>query len=207
MMANVAETVALAASAVAAVAAAAAAMVYVAWRDQPRRGRSEPWQSEAQQKVARNADVLARIRMMGVGVEGESIREIDRAVARARQFVRNSERLPTREQLRRLTDSGSGRYRRLSDVELDAVLLSVGLSEFGPPPVADPAREVARRRVGLALRFLPSKEREHYRIEWGAEVDSMSPAVAARFAANVLLRAPLAGISLRFAKIFGRQAA
>ncbi|MEU9201925.1 hypothetical protein [Streptomyces sp. NPDC048332] len=74
-------------------------------------------------------------------------------------------------------------------------------------PTPDRSTRVAQRKLGLALYFLPAKEREHYRIEWGAEMDSMSPAVAAQFAANVLLRAPISGVTLRFARLFGRQAA
>ncbi|MGW0792940.1 hypothetical protein ACWD04_33235 [Streptomyces sp. NPDC002911] len=71
----------------------------------------------------------------------------------------------------------------------------------------DPQQRAAGRRVDLALRLLPAKEREHYRTEWSAEMAAMSSTVAAQFAANVLRHAPLTGISLRFAKLFGRQAA
>ncbi len=68
-------------------------------------------------------------------------------------------------------------------------------------------RRSAERRLNLALYFLPQAEREHYRQEWGAEMAAMSPSAAARFALNVLIGAPGAGLVLRLSKIFGRQAA
>lgn len=65
----------------------------------------------------------------------------------------------------------------------------------------------ARRRVSLALRFLPAKERERYRREWEGEMAALSPGAAARFAVGVLREAPRSGAVLRLRKMFGRLAA
>ncbi|MEV5606394.1 hypothetical protein AB0L33_33675 [Streptomyces sp. NPDC052299] len=74
------------------------------------------------------------------------------------------------------------------------------------PAQAAPQQRAAERKLAVALRFLPAGEREHYQAEWSGEMQAMEPAAAAQFAANVLLHAPLSGMSLRFAKLFKRSA-
>lgn len=64
----------------------------------------------------------------------------------------------------------------------------------------------AERKISLALLFFPAVERAHYRAEFTAEMDEMNHSAASQFAANVLLKAPISGIHMRTAKIFGRQA-
>ncbi|MEV5614444.1 hypothetical protein [Streptomyces bacillaris] len=66
---------------------------------------------------------------------------------------------------------------------------------------------IARRRVDLALWFLPACEREHYSQEWHAEMAAMQSREAAHFSLNLLVRAPRSGLTLHLQKIFGRLVA
>ncbi|MFG2593900.1 hypothetical protein [Streptomyces sp. NPDC048438] len=128
----------------------------------------------------------------------------------ADKFADLNGRPPTATELRAVFKSEYGPPGRGFDVTVEVVASArrgADRVSMGAEPTPDRSMRVARRKLGLALCFLPAKEREHYRIEWSAEMGAMSPAVAAQFAANVLLRAPVSGVTLRFARIFGRQAA
>ncbi|MFD9422275.1 MULTISPECIES: hypothetical protein [unclassified Streptomyces] len=66
------------------------------------------------------------------------------------------------------------------------------------------AHRVARRYVNLSLCFLPRGERERYRQEWGAEMATLAPVEADRFAREVLRMAVKSGTSLRLRELFGK---
>lgn len=161
----------------------------------PRRGR---WVTEL---AAREASKLA--------ARNASNAEARRIIILGWAWAAGHGELPTIATLRRVADRDPRAPGPASTTMLEMVLMILRSDEAlmkGIRPV-DRSTRTARRRMGVALRLLPAKERERYRMEWTSEMEAMSPAVAAQFAANVLRRAPLTGISLRFAKLFGRQAA
>ncbi|MFJ5890306.1 hypothetical protein [Streptomyces californicus] len=99
--------------------------------------------------------------------------------------------------------------RGLSDLGFAALVNSCmrQLVTEGFPVRVSQVHRVARRRMNLALRFLPSRQRERYRSEWEGEMAGMEPAAVGQFALHLVIRAPLAGMLFRLHLLLGRQAA